>query len=67
MLQEWQYAKVRQDAQLERIEKGVSTLGDMAKGMQVGKVHLLQPVVNTAHGTAGTRGMQETLCICMIS
>lgn len=34
-LQEWQYSKVRQDAQLERIEKGVSTLGDMAKGMQV--------------------------------
>ncbi|WIA07935.1 hypothetical protein OEZ85_007413 [Tetradesmus obliquus] len=32
--QEWQYAKVRQDAQLERIEKGVSTLGDMARGMQ---------------------------------
>jgi SYP7 family syntaxin len=25
---------VRQDAQLERIEKGVSTLGDMARGMQ---------------------------------
>jgi hypothetical protein len=34
-LQEWEYAKVRQDAQLERIERGVGTLGDMAKGMQV--------------------------------
>lgn len=33
--QEWEYAKVRQDAQLERIERGVGTLGDMAKGMQV--------------------------------
>lgn len=32
--QEWEYAKVRQDAQLERIERGVGTLGDMAKGMQ---------------------------------
>lgn len=32
--QEWQYAKVRQDAQLERIEKGIGTLGDMARGMQ---------------------------------
>lgn len=34
-LQEWEYAKVRQDAQLERIERGVGTLADMAKGMQV--------------------------------
>ena len=34
LLQEWQYAKVRQDAQLERIERGIGTLGDMAKGMQ---------------------------------
>jgi t-SNARE complex subunit (syntaxin) len=25
---------VRQDAQLERIERGIGTLGDMAKGMQ---------------------------------
>jgi septal ring factor EnvC (AmiA/AmiB activator) len=33
-VQEWEYAKVRQDAQLERIERGVGTLGDMAKGMQ---------------------------------
>ncbi len=33
-LQEWEYAKVRQDAQLERIERGIGTLGDMAKGMQ---------------------------------
>lgn len=33
-LQEWEYAKVRQDAQLERIERGIGTLGDMARGMQ---------------------------------
>jgi hypothetical protein len=33
-LQEWEYAKVRQDAQLEQIERGIGTLGDMAKGMQ---------------------------------
>lgn len=32
--QEWEYAKMRQDAQLDRIEKGVGTLGEMAKGMQ---------------------------------
>eukprot|EP00879_Flechtneria_rotunda_P007473 GHRR01007839.1.p1 GENE.GHRR01007839.1~~GHRR01007839.1.p1 ORF type:complete len:246 (+),score=91.72 GHRR01007839.1:198-935(+) len=32
--QEWQYAKVRQDAQIDRIERGIGTLGDMAKGMQ---------------------------------
>lgn len=34
MYQEWEYAKKRQDAQLDRIEKGVGTLGDMAKSMQ---------------------------------
>jgi len=34
MLQEWEYAKVRQNAQLERIERGVGTLQEMAKGMQ---------------------------------
>lgn len=45
VLQEWEYAKVRQDAQLERIERGVGTLGDMAKGMQVrpGTVRTLKP------------------------
>eukprot|EP00775_Hariotina_reticulata_P005702 gene5702-5941_t len=32
--QEWEYAKVRQNAQLERIERGVGTLQEMAKGMQ---------------------------------
>ncbi|KAF8054757.1 SYP71 [Scenedesmus sp. PABB004] len=32
--QEWQHARVRQDAQLERIERGVGTLGEMARGMQ---------------------------------
>ncbi len=32
--QDWEYAKVRQDAQLERIERGIGTLGDMARGMQ---------------------------------
>lgn len=39
--QEWEYAKVRQDAQLERIERGIGTLGDMAKvGVCVGCVRL---------------------------
>lgn len=32
--QEWELAKRKQDAQLDRIEKGVVTLGEMAKGMQ---------------------------------
>jgi hypothetical protein len=31
---EWEHAKRKQDAQLDRIEKGISTLGDMARGMQ---------------------------------
>ncbi len=31
---EWDHAKRKQDAQLDRIEKGISTLGDMARGMQ---------------------------------
>ena len=31
---EWEYAKKKQDAQLDRIERGVDTLSDMAKGMQ---------------------------------
>jgi len=35
LLQEWEYAKKRQDMQLDRIERGVGTLADMAKGMQV--------------------------------
>lgn len=33
--QAWEVAKKRQDAQLERIERGVGNLGDMARGMQV--------------------------------
>ena len=34
MLQDWEQSKKRQDAQLDRIERGVGTLADMAKGMQ---------------------------------
>jgi hypothetical protein len=36
--QDWQNSKLRQDAQLDRLEKGVATLNDMAKGMQVRRV-----------------------------
>jgi DNA repair exonuclease SbcCD ATPase subunit len=32
---EWEQARKRQDAQLERLERGVGTLGEMARGMQV--------------------------------
>lgn len=35
-LQEWENSKKRQDAQLDRLEKGVGSLADMARGMQVG-------------------------------
>ncbi|GBF90690.1 hypothetical protein Rsub_02990 [Raphidocelis subcapitata] len=32
--QEWEHSKRRQDAQLERMERGVGTLADMARSMQ---------------------------------
>lgn len=32
--QEWENSKKRQDAQLDRLEKGVGSLADMARGMQ---------------------------------
>lgn len=33
--QDWEHSKRRQDAQLERVERGVGTLADMARSMQV--------------------------------
>jgi hypothetical protein len=34
-LQEWQASKRKQDAQLDRVERGVGNLAEMARGMQV--------------------------------
>ena len=34
LAQEWEVSKKRQEAQLDRVERGVGTLADMARGMQ---------------------------------
>jgi hypothetical protein len=59
--QEWEHAKKKQDNQLDRIEKGVTTLGEIAKGMQE-ELDKQNPIINEIDSQVGPASTRDGVC-----